>query len=197
MARRGTGDPHRRLVRYAGAPSRPGTTRRARGADKGRILPLLRREVAAHCVPETPPSAAQDAREAEGHGRQSPGPLLSGQSPPASTSPRRSSRGADLGSVWIRGNGATATLAVAGEGAASGLGQQYIVGGHHDEPAVDERAADLAPDRPAHGIPIRHLELLEGCPIGGSEPLDGCINSTVRVATSDRPAFVLGSAGLS
>jgi hypothetical protein len=49
------------------------------------------------------PSAAQDARGAEGHGRETPRPLLSGQShtqpPPASTSPSRSSEGAELGSV--------------------------------------------------------------------------------------------------
>jgi hypothetical protein len=49
------------------------------------------------------PSAAQDARGAEGHGREIPRPLLSGQShtqpPPAWTSPSRSSGGAELGSV--------------------------------------------------------------------------------------------------
>jgi len=102
MARRGTGDPHRRLVRYAGAPSRPGTTQRARGAEKGRILPLLRREVAAHCVPETPPSAAQDAREAEGHGRQTPRPLLSG-SPTRSPRQARPARGDRVEApTWVR-----------------------------------------------------------------------------------------------
>ena len=65
----------------------------------------------------------------------------------------------------------TAALADAGEGAASCPGQQYIIGGHYDEPAVDERAGDLPPDRPAHGIPVGHLKLLEGCPIVGSEHL--------------------------
>jgi hypothetical protein len=98
--------------------------------------------------------------------------------------------------VWIRGNGTTVVLAVAGEGAASGASQEYIVGGHHDEPAAGEQAADLAADRPARGIPVGDLELLEGCPIGGGEPLNGCLDSTVRVATSDRPGFVLGSAGV-
>jgi hypothetical protein len=98
--------------------------------------------------------------------------------------------------VWIRGSGTTVVLAVAGEGAASGAGQQDVVGGHHDEPAVDQRAADLAADRPACGIPVGDLELLEGCPVGGGEPLNGCLDPTVRVATTDRSGFVLGSAGV-
>jgi hypothetical protein len=88
-------------------------------------------------------------------------------------------------------------LAVAGEGAASGLGQQDVVGGNHHEPAVGERASDLAPDRPAHGIPVGRFQLLKGCPLGGGEPLNRCISSAVRAATCDRPAFVLGSAGFS
>jgi transposase InsO family protein len=68
-------------------------------------------------------------------------------------------------------------LAVAGEGAASGLCQEYIVGGHHDEPAVGEQAADLAPDRPAHGIPVSRLELFEGCRRG---ELDGLVHHSDR-----------------
>ena len=88
-------------------------------------------------------------------------------------------------------------LAVAGEGAASGLGQQDVVGGNHDQPAVGERTGDLAPDRPAHGVPVGRFQLLEGCPLGGGEPLNGCIGLAVGAATCDRPAFVLGSAGFS
>jgi len=69
--------------------------------------------------------------------------------------------------AWIRWSRTTAVLAVAGEGAASGLGQEYIVGGNHDESAVGERTGDLAPDRPAHRVPVGRFQLLEGFPIGG------------------------------
>jgi hypothetical protein len=69
--------------------------------------------------------------------------------------------------------------AVDGEGAAAGLGQQHVVGGDHDELALDQRAGDLAPDRPAGGIPVGRLQLLEGRPLGGAKAPGGWLGAAM------------------
>ena len=123
------------------------------------------------------PSAAEDARERGDNGRFGAPSHPSAQ---AQTRPRarrsargRSGRAAVVCSARIRRRRTTLALAVDGEGAAAGLGQQHVIGGDHDELALDERAGDEAPDRPAGGVPVGRLELLEGRQLGGAKPRGG------------------------
>src|SRR6266545_3620455 len=59
------------------------------------------------------------------------------------------------------------------------LDQQHVVGADHDELALDQRAGDKAPDRPAGGIPVGRLELLKGRPLGGAKAPGGWLGAAM------------------
>jgi hypothetical protein len=84
-------------------------------------------------------------------------------------------------SARIRRRRTTAVLAVAGQGAAASLGQQHIVGGDHHQLTVGKRAGDLAPDRPAGGVPVGRPQSLEGHPLGGGKPAGGWLGPAGRL----------------
>src|ERR671913_652144 len=69
--------------------------------------------------------------------------------------------------------GSVAAEDAAGQGAAAGLGQEHVVGGDHHQLAAGQRAGDLAPDRPAGGVPVDRPELLQGRLLGGVEAVVG------------------------
>ncbi|HEY6706014.1 MAG TPA: amidohydrolase family protein, partial [Actinomycetota bacterium] len=87
---------------------------------------------------------------------------------PPSWSPLPGSAGAP---AWPERS--VAAEGAAGQGAAAGLGQQHVVGGDHDQLAAGQRPGDLAPDRPAGGVPVGRPELLQGRLFGGVEAVGG------------------------